>query len=75
MATGFSVGNKISIADIQLFDLVDLHLRATGPCGPEAMQAFPHLLRLHATVGAMPKLKAFLESGRRPEKVNGNGLG
>lgn len=74
VATGFAVGNKLSIADIHLFDLVDLHVRETGPC-PAEMQAFPHLLRLHATVAAMPKIKAFLESDKRPKMVNNNNLG
>lgn len=73
MATGFSVGNKLSIADLQLFDLMDLHLREA--CLPAEMQAFPHLLRLHATVSGVPKLKAFLESDKRPTQVNGNKLG
>jgi hypothetical protein len=73
VATGFSVGNKISIADIQIFDLMDINLREA--CLPEEMKAFPHLLRLHATVAAMPKLKEFLESEKRPSQVNGNKLG
>jgi glutathione S-transferase len=73
VATGFAVGNKLSIADVHLFDLLDLHLRAA--CLPTEMQAYPHLLRLHATVAAMPKIKAFLESEKRPEQVNGNKLG
>eukprot|EP00603_Paraphysomonas_imperforata_P005171 CAMPEP_0114430280 /NCGR_PEP_ID=MMETSP0103-20121206/9955_1 /TAXON_ID=37642 ORGANISM="Paraphysomonas imperforata, Strain PA2" /NCGR_SAMPLE_ID=MMETSP0103 /ASSEMBLY_ACC=CAM_ASM_000201 /LENGTH=227 /DNA_ID=CAMNT_0001599713 /DNA_START=34 /DNA_END=717 /DNA_ORIENTATION=- len=73
VATGFSVGNKLSIADLHLFDLVHLHLRPA--CSPAEMQAFPNLLRLHNNVAALPAIKAFLESDRRPSAVNGNNMG
>mmetsp|Transcript_8617 Transcript_8617/g.12858 ORF Transcript_8617/g.12858 Transcript_8617/m.12858 type:complete len:224 (-) Transcript_8617:128-799(-) len=71
-SSGFAVGGRLSIADIQLFDIVDLHLR---PVFPGVMQAFPNLLALHKTVSEIPAVKGFLNSTRRPEKVNGNGLG
>ena len=72
-STGFFVGNKLSIADIQLFDLVDLHLRPA--CSPDHMQAYPNLLRLHSVVAGLPRIKEFVESDKRPAKVNGNNLG
>jgi hypothetical protein len=73
VATGFAVGNKVSIADFHLYDLIHLHLRPS--CVPEEMKAFPNLLRLHDNVAVVPAIKAFIESERRPEQVNGNKLG
>lgn len=73
VATGFAVGNKVSLADFHLYDLVHLHVRPA--CLPAEMQAFPNLMRLHDNVAALPAIKAFLESDRRPEQVNGNKLG
>lgn len=36
---------------------------------------YPNLVALHAKVGAIPEVKAYLESPLRPAAVNGNGLG
>ena len=73
VATGFAVGNKVSIADLHLFDLVHLHLRPI--CAPAEMKEFPNLIRLHDNLAALPKSKSFIDSDRRPASVNGNNLG
>lgn len=71
---GFVVGNKLSIADIQLFDLVDLHLRAA--LYPTDMQRhYPLLVAHHQRIAAIPNIAKYLSSDRRQPKINGNDLG
>lgn len=47
MALGSDVGSGISIADIALFNMVDIHL----PLFPIEMKNFPGLLAMHARIG------------------------
>eukprot|EP01048_Picozoa_sp_COSAG05_P001111 COSAG05_NODE_35_length_27765_cov_221.324719_17_plen_222_part_00 len=44
----------LTLADIQLFNMVDIHL----PLFPVHMAAFPTLLALHKSVGAIPEIAA-----------------
>ncbi|KAI7842899.1 hypothetical protein COHA_003411 [Chlorella ohadii] len=69
---GWAVGGHISIADVLLFDIVDLHTRIYGE---EFRAAWPALAALHDKVAAVPGVKAYLESPLRLEKVNNNNLG
>jgi glutathione S-transferase len=70
----FVVGDQLSIADIQLFDIIDLHARHV---------AFPDLMRQHFSdlvayregIARVPNVARYLGSSRRLEKVNANGLG
>lgn len=71
---GRVVGGRMSIADIQLFDIVDLHLRdAAFPA--EMRDRFPKLVAHHDSVAKLPRIRAYLDSARRQAKVNGNGMG
>ncbi len=67
------VGDAVSVADIAVFDLVDLHLRILG----EELRGWygSTLVAHHARVAALPGVAAYLASPLRIEKVNGNGLG
>jgi len=67
------VGGSLTVADVALFDLFDFHLRLW----PEALApaAFPRLHAHRAAVASQPLIAAYLESGRRWSRVNGNALG
>lgn len=58
--TGFAVGNSFSLADIALY------LAADGLNGthPEVIGKFEHLVKHHQTIGARPKIAAWI--ARRP---------
>ena len=61
-----------SMADLAIFDIVDLHLRILKA---EVEAAYPALAAHHARVAALPGIAAYLASPRRSAKVNGNNLG
>merc|ERR1712137_85065 len=69
----WAVGNSFSIADLQLFDIVSLHLREA--LFPEEMKGFPLLMGLHDRVAALPGIAEYLSSDKRLPKINGNTLG
>ena len=68
----FMVGTSLSIADIAVFDVVDLHLRILDA---EVRAAYPGLVTHHARVAAVPGVAKYLASPLRMAKVNGNDLG
>lgn len=71
-ASGFAVGSGLTMADLNLFDIVDLHARIF----PEELKAeYPELMSHSAKVAELPGVREYLASPRRFEKVNGNGLG
>ena len=70
---GCSVGGALTIADVALFDIVDLHARIYGEDKVKA--AYPRLAAVYAAVAALPGVAAYLASPRRLEAVNANGLG
>ena len=70
---GWAVGGALSIADILLFDIVDVHQRAFGE--DKFAAAYPNLAAVYKQVEAIPGVKAYLESPGRMVKVNNNGLG
>jgi glutathione S-transferase len=71
---GFAVGENLTIADLHLFDLMDLHLREA--LFPTEMKAnFPVLVEHHRRIGQLPNITTYLLSDKRPQQVNGNPLG
>jgi hypothetical protein len=61
----------MTIADVMLFDIFDLHIRIF-----EAMkETHPTLAAHHEKVAAVPGIAAYLASPLRLPAVNGNGLG
>ncbi|KAL4422233.1 hypothetical protein ABPG77_009708 [Micractinium sp. CCAP 211/92] len=71
-AEGWAVGGKMSIADVLVYELTDLHIRAFGS---EFGSTYPLLEAHHAKLAAVPGIKAYLGSSRQFDKVNNNGLG
>ena len=68
----FALGSSLSIADIVVFDVTDMHMRIWGD---EFKVAYPGLAKLHESVAAVPGVAAYLASDRRFPKQNGNSLG
>lgn len=68
----FMVGDALSIADIAVFDIVDLHLRILDA---DMRAAYPALVAHHDRVAAVPGVAKYLASPLRLAKVNGNDLG
>lgn len=66
-------GEAITVADIALFDIFDMHLRVWAGALTEA--AFPFLHAHRARVSAQPGVAAYLASGKRWSIINGNNLG
>lgn len=71
--SGWAVGSACSIADILLFDIVDVHERALG--AEKFADEYPDLVAIKKKVAAIPGVAAYLSSSKRLEKVNNNGLG
>jgi len=68
---GWIVGSGCTIADITLFELLDQHLALEK----NLLKDFPKLAGLHARVAARPRIAAYLASGKRAHRINGNGKG
>ncbi len=68
----FALGEKFSVADIMIFDIVDMHLRIYGD---DFKSAWPALVACHESVAALPGVAAYLKSDRRHAQQNGNPLG
>jgi len=71
---GFIVGKHLSIADIQLFDIIDVHLR---PCFAtfDFAGEYPLLMAYHDRIAKLPKIAEYINSGKRHEQMNGVPLG
>ncbi|XP_065098362.1 glutathione S-transferase P-like [Paramisgurnus dabryanus] len=68
--SGFLVGDKISFADYNLFDLLLNHKVLSPTC----LDTFPTLKAFVDTLSARPKIKALLESDDfKKLPINGNG--
>eukprot|EP00798_Chlamydomonas_sp_ICE-L_P015212 gene15212-21289_t len=71
--TGWVAGtSSASMADIALYDIVDLQLRTFKQ---EMSKEYPELVAHHAKVAELPGLKDYLKSEKCFAKANGNGLG
>ncbi|XP_076143659.1 glutathione S-transferase P-like [Alosa pseudoharengus] len=67
---GFLVGNKVSFADYNLFDILLNHQVLCPTC----LDKFPALKAFSAMMSARPKIKAFLDSDAwKKLPINGNG--
>jgi len=67
---GFSVGQKKSVADYCLFDLLDIQL----VLAPKCLDAFPGLQAFHSAVQARTGIAAYRQSDMHKNmKINGNG--
>jgi len=71
MKTEYLISNEFSVADGGWFDIVELHERIYD----KLLDSFPTLQAWHKRVSTRPKIHTYLQSDRRPQKVNGNGLG
>jgi glutathione S-transferase len=69
---GFAVGNKLTIADILLFDLVDFHVRIFNE---RFEQTYPDLTKHHKKISGLPGIQEYLNSEKRKQPQNGNSLG
>jgi len=72
--SNYAVGSALSIADFALFDITDLLLRPAA--FPEAVKKhYSALVAHHDHIAALPNVAAYLQSSKRPVKVNGNEFG
>jgi glutathione S-transferase P len=70
---GFSVGESLTIADIALWEIFDLHKRLYGD---QLAAAYPLLNGLFEELPAKNEnIKLYLASSKRLDKVNNNGKG
>jgi len=69
--TDYLIAKEFSVADAAWFDLIDIHLRIYK----DLLDSSPTVREWHKRVGARPKIDAYLKSTRRPQQINGNGLG
>jgi len=68
---GFLVGDQLSVADLSLYEEVDKQ----GRLFPNLVSAYPLLKAWKTRVETIPRIAAYLASGRRPAFVNGNDRG
>eukprot|EP00887_Chlorella_sp_A99_P002061 scaffold18.g2061.t1 len=66
--SGWAVGDVLSIADILLFDIVEVHERALG--AEKFRSAYPELAAIKDKVAAIPGVAAYLASPRRHERAS-----
>ena len=67
----YFVGNKFNCADLMVFDMLELIIRLDA----HALDKFPLLKKHHAQIAARPNISKYLESGKRPAKINNSGKG
>lgn len=70
--SGFCVGSDLTIADIVVFDMVDMMLRIYGDSFCHKM---PKLCALHGKIASLEGIKTYIDSGRRHTQQNGIALG
>lgn len=68
----YIVGERLSIADIQLFDFLELHIRIYKK---HLKAMYPDLVAYFDTIAAEPGIKDHLEDPKRFQQVNGLNLG
>jgi glutathione S-transferase len=68
---GWFVGSDVTVADVAMFELLDIHLSLS----PTILDSFPFLKEFHQRFAALAPVKKYIESGRRPSKINYNGKG
>ncbi|KAF4662864.1 hypothetical protein FOZ61_002120 [Perkinsus olseni] len=65
----------LNIGHVQLFDVVDLHLRKTLDQSRNFDKWYPELVEFHRYFSRIPSINDYLKSDRRPMNVNVNHLG
>ncbi|CAG9466580.1 unnamed protein product [Pedinophyceae sp. YPF-701] len=71
-AQAFCVGDRLSIADIELWEICDIHKNIVGD---DLKQHYPGLLGHHARIAELPGIKEYLAGPQRLKQINANGLG
>ena len=71
----YFVGSKLTVADLAVFDLFDLHLRLWGQSSLAAKNGFEKLHAHRVLISNIPTIAAYLSSDRRWSRINGNMLG
>ncbi|CAG9466581.1 unnamed protein product [Pedinophyceae sp. YPF-701] len=69
---GFCVGTGLTIADLQLWEIVDIHLHIAGD---ELRANYPALIAHHERIAQLPGIKEYLAGPLRMAQINANGLG
>mmetsp|Transcript_79478 Transcript_79478/g.233611 ORF Transcript_79478/g.233611 Transcript_79478/m.233611 type:complete len:257 (-) Transcript_79478:20-790(-) len=72
---GYFVANKLTIADLAVYDLFDLHLRIWGSSTLAPGNSFERLHVHRTLVEKVPAVASYLSSNRRWSRINGNMLG
>ena len=65
----FFVGDRMSYADLLVYDAVDIYARLAND--PLLLDAYPALKAHFQFVGSSPRIAKYHSSGRRPKNVNG----
>jgi len=67
----FFVGKEITFADFAVFEMLDISLPLDANC----LKGYPLLVAFHERIASRPHIAAYIQSGRRPVKINNSGLG
>eukprot|EP01120_Amphizonella_sp_Union-15-10_P011585 TRINITY_DN4953_c0_g1_i2.p1 TRINITY_DN4953_c0_g1~~TRINITY_DN4953_c0_g1_i2.p1 ORF type:complete len:219 (+),score=37.88 TRINITY_DN4953_c0_g1_i2:64-720(+) len=62
-ASGYVVGDKPTLADLQAFNILDNFVK---PLYPEILKGFPGVVALKAKIASIPNIQEYLKSERRP---------
>ncbi|GLC45693.1 hypothetical protein PLESTB_001316100 [Pleodorina starrii] len=68
----FCVGDSLTIADLCLWEILDLHLRIFGD---QIRETYPELVSYHSAISELPGIKDYLASPKRLPEPNANKLG
>lgn len=67
----FFVNERWNLADVMVFDMLEHIVRLDS----QVLTQYPLLHKFHTQFKEEPAIKKYLESGKRPEKVNNSGRG
>ncbi|KXZ45605.1 hypothetical protein GPECTOR_53g98 [Gonium pectorale] len=68
----FCVGDALTIADLCLWEITDLHLRIFEE---QLKEVYPELIAFHEHIAGLPGIKEYLASPKRLAAPNANSLG
>ncbi|GFR46113.1 hypothetical protein Agub_g7601 [Astrephomene gubernaculifera] len=68
----FCVGDSLTLADLCVWEILDLHLRIFGE---QIKEAYPELVSFHEHIAGLPGIKEYLGSAKRLAACNANNLG
>jgi glutathione S-transferase len=72
-STPWSCGPNLTIGDVQIFDIVDVHIRIFDQ--QSLRTPYPLLFTIYDKIHSIQQVQSYLASNRRWEKVNNNGKG